>query len=267
MIPDMWYRYSWYTLFCVFHLYIARSFGQDNFYPVTSCTDARLKDIPLELLQACAKKGFFIHCLAKVSDEMGLSCFDTIWIEKGKCPYYNSYQGNLDERDCIGSDCATMTYKSLLSVNYKGCYPKELASTVSITTVSKNTTTVMIQTTQQNATKDKMRSTTKEAESNRKEIIRCSEESFLSLAVVSITINILCFIVIIVALVKKTWYQRSRMNCKTLYFKVRGRPPKDIGQQEMKDQNGVADDNIDAETPLNQEDTCSGERKPVERNL
>ncbi|XP_061188496.1 uncharacterized protein LOC133196652 [Saccostrea echinata] len=182
-------------------------FGRDNFYPVRSCTEVTLAEIPLDLLKTCAeKKDFIIHCLSEnTNEEMGLSCFTPIWIDQGECPYFNNYQGNLDARACMGTQCATKTFSSPLSVEYKGCYPKELLSTVSATTTS-----VMKQSTPQNATTDMMRLSTSEPLTNGSQDNCCEEEPCLPETIVSIVISIFLTGFIFVMFWHKTFYEGIR---------------------------------------------------------
>lgn len=115
-----------------------------NFFPVNSCTDIKLKDIPVDVFQSCSETDKTIHCLPDENDNLGLSCFAVTWISEGKCPSYNSYQGNMDEKDCSGDrndECSGVLYKSPLSVRYIGCYVKEKLSTE--TSTSKLTTTTI----------------------------------------------------------------------------------------------------------------------------
>lgn len=115
-----------------------------NFHPVNSCTDIKLKDIPVDVFQSCSETDKTIHCLPDENDNLGLSCFAVTWISEGKCPSYNSYQGNMDEKDCSRErkgNCPNAQYKSPLSVNYFGCYVKEKLPTE--TSTSKITTTTI----------------------------------------------------------------------------------------------------------------------------
>lgn len=98
-----------------------------NFSPVKTCTQLTLKEIPLGVFDNCTGTGLVIHCLPDSHDKLGLSCYPPRWISKGKCPYYNIYQGNMDEKDCnpgIGN-CPQGQFRSPLSVMYKGCYINE----------------------------------------------------------------------------------------------------------------------------------------------
>lgn len=58
--------------------------GKPNFYPVNSCTDIKLKDIPIDVLQECTKTQTTIHCLPDENNNLGLSCFLVTWISEGK---------------------------------------------------------------------------------------------------------------------------------------------------------------------------------------
>ncbi|XP_055998392.1 uncharacterized protein LOC130047422 [Ostrea edulis] len=116
--------------------------GRENFYPVQSCTDITLADIPVEVYQKCLENDRVIHCLPDDNDVLGLSCFSILWIAKGKCPYYNDYQGNLDEKTCTGDPnlCPPKQFKSPSSVLYKGCYIKEPTTTRATPTIATTTT-------------------------------------------------------------------------------------------------------------------------------
>lgn len=134
--------------------------GKPNFYPVNSCTDIKLKDIPIDVLQECTKTQTTIHCLPDENNNLGLSCFLVTWISEGKCPSYNSYQGNMDEKDCstdYNATCPRNLFKSPLSVLYTGCYIKELIP-VPTTTTSMTTKTIatMTQTTNKELSSDPM---------------------------------------------------------------------------------------------------------------
>ncbi|XP_062583854.1 uncharacterized protein LOC134245598 [Saccostrea cucullata] len=118
--------------------------GRSIFFPVSSCTDISLAQVPIEVYQNCSGKNRVLHCLPNDNDDLGLCCFSITWIEKGRCPYYNNYQGNMDERKCPGdSDCPDKLFKSPLSLNYKGCYKKEQTTTTTTvyTTTSESQTT------------------------------------------------------------------------------------------------------------------------------
>uniref|UniRef100_A0A8W8KE57 Uncharacterized protein n=1 Tax=Magallana gigas TaxID=29159 RepID=A0A8W8KE57_MAGGI len=106
-----------------------------NFYPVNSCTDIKLKDIPVDVFQSCSETAKTIHCLPDENDNLGLSCFAVTWISEGKCPSYNSYQGNMDEKDCSGDrngECSGVLYKSPLSVRCKCHYDRTFDTKCSI---------------------------------------------------------------------------------------------------------------------------------------
>lgn len=60
------------------------STGKTNFYPVNSCTDIRLKEIPVEVFQSCSGTDKTIHCLPDENKNLGLSCFAVTWISEGK---------------------------------------------------------------------------------------------------------------------------------------------------------------------------------------
>lgn len=110
-------------------VFLPSAAGKQNFHTVNSCTNIKLKDIPIDVFQKCSKNNSAIHCLPDENNELGLSCFPVTWISEGKCPSYNSYQGNMDEKACStdhNGKCPTALYKSPLSVRYTGCYIKEL---------------------------------------------------------------------------------------------------------------------------------------------
>ncbi|XP_065936251.1 uncharacterized protein [Magallana gigas] len=110
-------------------LFLSSSTEKTNFFLVNSCTDIKLKDIPVDVFQSCSETDKTIHCLPDENDNLGLSCFAVTWISEGKCPSYNSYQGNMDEKDCstdYNRTCPGVLYKSPLSVLYTGCYINEL---------------------------------------------------------------------------------------------------------------------------------------------
>lgn len=121
--------YLWKIHIAVVSLSLSSCSGKPNFYPVKSCTDMKLKDIPIDVFQECSRTNTAIHCLPDENNNLGLSCFQVTWISEDKCPSYNSYQGNMDEKDCStdhNGKCPGALYKSPLSVNYTGCYIKEL---------------------------------------------------------------------------------------------------------------------------------------------
>lgn len=65
-------------------LFLPSSTGIPNFYPVNSCTDIKLKDIPEDVFQRCSTTNSAIHCLPDENNNLGLSCFQVTWISKGK---------------------------------------------------------------------------------------------------------------------------------------------------------------------------------------
>lgn len=65
-------------------MYLSSSTGKTKFYPVNSCTDIRLKEIPVEVFQSCLEADKTIHCLPDENNNLGLSCFAVTWISKGK---------------------------------------------------------------------------------------------------------------------------------------------------------------------------------------
>lgn len=137
------YLYVW-TISIVVLMSLPSSTGKRNFYPVNSCTEIKLKEIPIDVFQKCSETNSALHCLPDENNDLGLSCFQVTWISKGKCPSYNSYQGNMDEIDCStdhGGTCPKDLYKSPSSVLYTGCYIKELIPT-STTTPSVTTETM-----------------------------------------------------------------------------------------------------------------------------
>lgn len=129
--------YLWQIIIAVVLVFLPCSTGKPNFHPVTSCTDIKLKDIPVDVLQGCTKNMSTIHCLPDESNNLGLSCFQVTWISKGKCPSYNSYQGNMDEKDCstvYNGTCPSALFQSPLSLKYTGCYINELKPVPTTTT-------------------------------------------------------------------------------------------------------------------------------------
>lgn len=60
------------------------STGKPNFYPVNSCTDIKLNEIPEDVFQKCSETNSAIHCLPDESNNLGLSCFQVTWISEGK---------------------------------------------------------------------------------------------------------------------------------------------------------------------------------------
>nr|XP_034336632.1 uncharacterized protein LOC105322456 [Crassostrea gigas]XP_034336633.1 uncharacterized protein LOC105322456 [Crassostrea gigas] len=110
-----------------------------NFSPVKTCTTLTLREIPVVVFDNCTGPGLVIHCLPDSKDDLGLSCYPPRWISPGKCPYYNTYQGNMDEKDCNRDrgNCPTGQFRSPLSVMYGGCYIKEeriITTTEALTT-------------------------------------------------------------------------------------------------------------------------------------
>nr|XP_022336698.1 uncharacterized protein LOC111132988 isoform X1 [Crassostrea virginica] len=115
------------------HFHNAR--GKSIFYPVQVCTQLPLSKIPLEVHENCSGPGLIIHCLPNTIDSLGLCCFNWTWISPGKCPYYNTYRGNMDEKNCSQKGlCPKQQYKSPGSLKYTGCYQKEFDITDSTTT-------------------------------------------------------------------------------------------------------------------------------------
>lgn len=139
--------YLWKIKIVTVLLFLQSSTGKPNFSPVNTCIDIKLKDIPLDVFQNCSTTNSAIHCLPDENNNLGLSCFPVTWISKDKCPSYNSYQGNMDEKDCStdhNGTCPIALYKSPLSIIYTGCYIKELIpppTTKSMTTETMTTTT------------------------------------------------------------------------------------------------------------------------------
>lgn len=70
--------------FTVVLLFLPSSSENRNFYPVNSCTDIKLKDIPLAVFQKCSETNSAIHCLSNENNNLGLSCFQVTWISEGK---------------------------------------------------------------------------------------------------------------------------------------------------------------------------------------
>ncbi|XP_078337532.1 uncharacterized protein LOC111136588 [Crassostrea virginica] len=122
-----------FPILVLLHFHNAR--GNSNFYPVGVCTQLPLSGIPLEVFEKCSGAGLIIHCLPNSTGSLGLCCFNWTWISPGKCPYYNTYRGNMDEKDCSQKGlCPLQQYKSPSSLNYTGCYQKESDITDSTTT-------------------------------------------------------------------------------------------------------------------------------------
>lgn len=115
-----------------------------NFSPVKTCTTLTLREIPVAVFDNCTGPGLVIHCLPDSKDDLGLSCYPPRWISPGKCPYYNTYQGNMDEKDCNSKygNCPKGQFRSPLSVMYDGCYIKE--ERIITTTEALTTTEAMI---------------------------------------------------------------------------------------------------------------------------
>lgn len=113
--------YLWISAFVL--LLSSPSSTLKSFYPVKSCSDR-----PHELLQNCTRANETIHCLSDEHNNTGIGCFPVAWINKDKCPYYNSYEGRMDEKACSKEDgiCPTKLYKSPLSVEYSGCYVRKI---------------------------------------------------------------------------------------------------------------------------------------------
>lgn len=120
---------------------------RSNFSPVKTCTQLTLKEIPVVVFDNCTGSNLVIHCLPDSQDNLGLSCYPPRWISPGKCPYYNTYQGNMDEKDCSlkYGNCSTGQFRSPLSVMYGGCYIKE--ERIITTTEALTTTEVVMKTT------------------------------------------------------------------------------------------------------------------------
>lgn len=153
---------GWKVIFVVL-LFLPTSTGKPNFHPVNSCTDIKLKEIPEDVFQYCSQTNTAIHCLPDENNNLGLSCFQVTWISTGKCPSYNSYQGNMDEKDCstdYNGNCPKALYKSPLSVSYTGCYIKELmpppTTPTTPTTPLMTTMTTKIPTTNKKPSSDSM---------------------------------------------------------------------------------------------------------------
>lgn len=117
---------------------------RSNFSPVKTCTTLTLREIPVAVFDNCTGPGLVIHCLPDSTDNLGLSCYPPRWISPGKCPYYNTYQGNMDEKDCNSKygNCPKGQFRSPLSVMYDGCYIKE--ERIITTTEALTTTEAMI---------------------------------------------------------------------------------------------------------------------------
>lgn len=118
-----------------------------KFFPVKTCTQLTLKEIPVAVFDNCTGPGLVIHCLPDSQDNLGLSCYPPRWISPGKCPYYNTYQGNMDEKDCNRDrgNCPAVQFRSPLSVMYKGCYIRE--EQIVTTTEAFTTTEAVMKTT------------------------------------------------------------------------------------------------------------------------
>lgn len=120
---------------------------RSNFSPVKTCTQLMLREIPVAVFDNCTGKDLVIHCLPDSQDNLGLSCYPPRWISPGKCPYYNTYQGFMDEKDCNQNrgNCPIRLFRSPLSVMYKGCYIKE--EQIVTTTETFTTTEAVMKTT------------------------------------------------------------------------------------------------------------------------
>ncbi|XP_056008659.1 uncharacterized protein LOC125664076 isoform X2 [Ostrea edulis] len=129
-----WKMSIFYTDIRILLLLVHIIHGREIFYPVQSCTDITLAQIPEEVYQKCLENDRVIHCLPNDDDVLGLSCFSIVWIAKG----------NLDEKPCTGDAelCPPKQFKSPSSVLYKGCYIKEptTRATPTIATTTHNET-------------------------------------------------------------------------------------------------------------------------------
>lgn len=65
-------------------MFLKSSTAKPNFYPVNSCTDIKLKEIPVDVFQKCSENKSAIHCLPDDYNNLGLSCFQVTWMSKSK---------------------------------------------------------------------------------------------------------------------------------------------------------------------------------------
>lgn len=74
----------YFILLTVVLMSLPSSTGKRNFYPVNSCTEIKLKEIPIDVFQKCSETNSALHCLPDENNDLGLSCFQVTWISKGK---------------------------------------------------------------------------------------------------------------------------------------------------------------------------------------
>lgn len=207
--------YLWNIKIVTVLLSLQSSTGKPNFSPVNTCTDRKLKDIPLDVFQNCSTTNSAIHCLPDENNNLGLSCFPVTWISKDKCPSYNSFQGNMDEKDCStdhNGTCPSALYKSPLSVIYTGCYIKELIPPPTTTSM---TTETMTTTTSKKSSSDPITNDSGVAEKRNETCQKCVEcvDGWMIAYVVTFLLEVLA--VIVVAIILKSSF------CPELKEKIR----------------------------------------------
>lgn len=187
---------------CVILLHQLAASQRPNFSPVKTCTTLTLREIPVAVFDNCTGPGLVIHCLPDSNDNLGLSCYPPRWISPGKCPYYNTYQGNMDEKNCNQDhgNCPTDQFRSPLSVMYKGCYIKE----EQIVTTTEALTT----------TEEVMKTTCEPVKSNCSKFVSAAEEMKSTSCTAGITASIVLAVIIIVLVVLLilSHYSRVRSN-------------------------------------------------------
>nr|XP_022300196.1 uncharacterized protein LOC111108526 [Crassostrea virginica] len=78
----------------------------------------------------CTKSDQY-HC---VEDEFVRTvevCVQSIWIEPGHCPVYNTNAKKMDSKKCFGSNCPLEVYSSDDVYKYDSCQPSSLSTTLS----------------------------------------------------------------------------------------------------------------------------------------
>ncbi|XP_062593588.1 uncharacterized protein LOC134255091, partial [Saccostrea cucullata] len=71
-------------------------------------------------ISACSPSENF-HCLQDEYDHIGWICTEPIWVEKGRCPVYNSGAKKLDSVFCKTDNCPSENYRSNYAYIKKGC--------------------------------------------------------------------------------------------------------------------------------------------------
>ncbi|XP_061175929.1 uncharacterized protein LOC133184870 [Saccostrea echinata] len=71
-------------------------------------------------MSACIPSENF-HCLHDEYDRIGWLCTEPIWIEKGRCPVYNSGAKKLDSISCNTDNCPSGNYRSNYAYIKNGC--------------------------------------------------------------------------------------------------------------------------------------------------